>query len=266
VPDSGWYADPSGGPGARWWDGTAWTTQTQPPTDAPAPQGPPIAQPAAPIAQPGAPAAQQAAPTAPATAYAPPASTGGIVDAKAGKHRVYADGQVISYGGKTLQLAAVDWVCYFVKRPKGANYGVLIGSKKKTLGSYFYFQIGHHPYFEGEFIEVHLPRWGDVGSDPVWESLVDHARRHVEPRLVAQITAQLAAGQTVALGPLTLDPAGIKSPAGALGWREISGAALVDEEIHLFRDSATVLKVDQANWNAALLPALVPAAKAALAQ
>ena len=46
----GWYPDPAGGPGQRWWDGYAWSEavvlpqQAPPPpwTGAPAPQGPPI--------------------------------------------------------------------------------------------------------------------------------------------------------------------------------------------------------------------------------
>jgi hypothetical protein len=28
-PPAGWYPDPSGQPGQRWWDGSAWTEQTQ---------------------------------------------------------------------------------------------------------------------------------------------------------------------------------------------------------------------------------------------
>jgi hypothetical protein len=46
----GWYADPAGGPGQRWWDGYAWSEAVvlpqQPPpppwTGAPPPQGPPL--------------------------------------------------------------------------------------------------------------------------------------------------------------------------------------------------------------------------------
>lgn len=30
-PDAGWYADPNGGPGLRYWDGGTWTDATQPP-------------------------------------------------------------------------------------------------------------------------------------------------------------------------------------------------------------------------------------------
>ena len=30
VPPAGWYTDPSGQPGKRWWDGASWTQQTQP--------------------------------------------------------------------------------------------------------------------------------------------------------------------------------------------------------------------------------------------
>jgi hypothetical protein len=40
LPPAGWYPDPSGGPGQRYWDGTAWTEP--PPTTAqqqPSPEG-----------------------------------------------------------------------------------------------------------------------------------------------------------------------------------------------------------------------------------
>lgn len=30
VPPAGWYTDPSGQPGQRWWDGASWTATTQP--------------------------------------------------------------------------------------------------------------------------------------------------------------------------------------------------------------------------------------------
>lgn len=30
-PQPGWYADPAGTPGQRWWDGQQWTQHTQPP-------------------------------------------------------------------------------------------------------------------------------------------------------------------------------------------------------------------------------------------
>ena len=45
---AGWYADPSGTGGTRWWDGTAWTQNVQPP--APATPPPPPPQPAYPPA------------------------------------------------------------------------------------------------------------------------------------------------------------------------------------------------------------------------
>jgi len=30
VPDAGWYSDPAGGDGTRWWDGKGWTDHVQP--------------------------------------------------------------------------------------------------------------------------------------------------------------------------------------------------------------------------------------------
>jgi hypothetical protein len=37
----GWYADPAGGPGQRWWDGYAWTEAVVVPAQPPAPPSPP---------------------------------------------------------------------------------------------------------------------------------------------------------------------------------------------------------------------------------
>ncbi|MEJ7702505.1 MAG: DUF2510 domain-containing protein [Geodermatophilaceae bacterium] len=31
VPQAGWYADPAGTPGQRWWDGQRWTEHVHPP-------------------------------------------------------------------------------------------------------------------------------------------------------------------------------------------------------------------------------------------
>ena len=44
----GWYQDPAGGPGQRWWDGYAWTEATVLPQDAPPPPPPQWAGAAAP--------------------------------------------------------------------------------------------------------------------------------------------------------------------------------------------------------------------------
>lgn len=62
MPEAGWYDDPQGGGGKRWWDGERWSEHTTPPAGS-MPQTP-----AAPPAPPGAPAAggwnQQASPAA----------------------------------------------------------------------------------------------------------------------------------------------------------------------------------------------------------
>lgn len=47
----GWYADPAGGPGQRWWDGYAWTGATVLPTQAPPPPWAGAAPPQQPPAQ-----------------------------------------------------------------------------------------------------------------------------------------------------------------------------------------------------------------------
>jgi hypothetical protein len=55
----GWYADPAGGPGQRWWDGYAWTEATVLPNVPPAPPGSPAASPFPPLTPNGYPAGQR---------------------------------------------------------------------------------------------------------------------------------------------------------------------------------------------------------------
>lgn len=42
LPPPGWYGDPAGGPGSRWWDGSSWTdhVRDRPPSDDPPPPPP----------------------------------------------------------------------------------------------------------------------------------------------------------------------------------------------------------------------------------
>lgn len=235
MPEPGWYPDPGGAPAVRWWDGRVWTEHVQ---RSPAPAGEPPAQNPA----------------------------GPVVHSEVGGKELYADAQVIRFAGTTLRLDSADWVAYFVRRPK-VRYtggGVSIFKKQSSLGTDFYFQIGRHPYFKAEFIEVHFPSWRKKRSDPVWEALIAHARWHVEPRLVGEITEQIAAGRTVRVGPLTLGPEGIRSPRGGFGWADLTGAAFGEDVIQLTGPSGPVLGVSQANWNVSLLPALIPAVKAAV--
>lgn len=67
-PAAGWYADPNGGPGLRYWDGGGWTDATQPapvaagypaPGSASATPGYPAATPGYPAATPGYPSSTQ---------------------------------------------------------------------------------------------------------------------------------------------------------------------------------------------------------------
>ena len=60
LPPAGWYSDPQGGDGQRWWNGAAWSDETHPGAQ----QSYPGAQQGYPSAQQGYPSAQQAYPGA----------------------------------------------------------------------------------------------------------------------------------------------------------------------------------------------------------
>lgn len=84
--EQGWYSDPNGGPGLRWWDGSVWTEHTSPPPDvvhtaatppidptlvAPEPAGPPGADPSFAAPPPGGP---PLTPPVPAPGAPPPSA------------------------------------------------------------------------------------------------------------------------------------------------------------------------------------------------
>jgi hypothetical protein len=53
--EQGWYSDPNGGPGLRWWDGSAWTEHTSPQPDATAVEAAPAVDPTLMAPDPGGP-------------------------------------------------------------------------------------------------------------------------------------------------------------------------------------------------------------------
>ena len=116
TPAAGWYADPSGTGGMRWWDGTAWTENVTPPT--------PPAPPAAPVA-PEPPAAPQAA----VAAYPPAAAPAPAYAAAPGYAPAYQAGFVqprkVGFG-EAVKRAFAGWSDY---------------SSRATVAEYWWFVL-----------------------------------------------------------------------------------------------------------------------------
>lgn len=115
-PPAGWYPDPAGQAGSRYWDGARWTTHTQPPPGAapaapttPAPPQPPVPSTAPSYAVPPPPATAGApapAPPAPASASAS-AGLNGFVDAL---KRLEPFALVLAGGVLFLVATVLPWV------------------------------------------------------------------------------------------------------------------------------------------------------------
>jgi len=128
---AGWYPDPAGGGGQRWWDGTQWSEHVQPPA---APAAP--AEPAAAVApvEPVAPAA----PVAPTPEY--PAAPAAPVAPAAPGYGAAAYGAVSGYG------AAPSYNQYV--QPRSVGFGEAVSrafknwkdySSRSTLSEFWWF-------------------------------------------------------------------------------------------------------------------------------
>jgi uncharacterized protein DUF2510 len=230
VTQPGWYPDPSGSGAVRWWDGTSWTQHVQAPSA-------PVA-PAQPVATPG----------------GHPAS-GQVLDTVVRRKPLHADPQHISYKGQTLALAHVEWIAYWVVQSYMKDRVLPI---KAGLGSQWTFQVGRYPFKKGPMVDVLVPKATKADSDVTWSFLVNLARQHIEPRLVAEIAAQVRAGHTVTVGhSVQVHPGGIAGTR-SLSWAEIGGAHFANGTTWITdRSNQPVLGVPMQNPNAVLFPALL---------
>lgn len=266
MSQAGWYSDPYGTGGLRWWDGQRWTEHTQ----APAAPQPPAPQPgafaAAPApAQPGQPQPyapqpypaqqpsqpyggqpypqQQAYGGQPYPGQASPGQQAPPVDASIRGLHLHADDQVIAYGNTSMPWAQVEWLAYWAATPSPG------------YAQQWVFQAGRHPFQGGgPRVEVLLDH------EDLWSRLVGISRRIVEPRLVAELSARVRAGEQVDVGQgLDVHRGGVRGGSVSLGWSAIAGATIQDGRVWIRQpgDSAPVLYVPQQNPNAILIPALL---------
>ncbi|WP_419993707.1 hypothetical protein [Streptomyces boninensis] len=190
------------------------------------------------------------------------------VDAEVGlrRRRLHADEEGIAYGRRRLAWSEVESVAYGVTRTYVAN-----GLFRSGAGSQWDFTVTG----AGEEIAVHLERWrADQEQDPVWSGLTRLSRRHVEPRLYAELAGRVLDGERVTVCPaqwLVLSAAGLHGFTGrrlrpaSLTWPELAELEATDGWLHVpacGRSSALRIPVQAAN--AVLVPALVPALRNAL--
>ncbi|GCB46209.1 hypothetical protein [Streptomyces sp. NL15-2K] len=188
-----------------------------------------------------------------------PARTRGVpvLDTTVGWTHLHADPQVITYGRKSIALDEVEWVSYSATQI----------AEKRFMFPTFYnnkweFQVGRYPYYGGQKVSVLFSKGGRRAEQPEeWAFLVNLARQYLEPRLLAELVAQVRRGETVTIGgSVKVNQAGIacKKPRLALPWESLSAPQLHNGMICVYQASAEkpVLTLPLSHPNAALIPDL----------
>ncbi|MCW2902318.1 MAG: hypothetical protein JWO67_4583 [Streptosporangiaceae bacterium] len=229
----GWYPEPYGGVGLRWWDGSTWTQHVQPPA-------------------PG--------PTGGAGPYGPVAG-GPVLDTKVDGRHVRADAQSVSYQGRTIALADVEWVRYFLHTTSMRG---VFGIGRMRIGSSWYFEVGRYPVMGAEMVAMAFGTAGTKAEPKAWSFLVDLSRRHLEPRLLGELTARVRDGETIDVGAgLKLHGAGLNGANVSLSWEQVDGTSTENGRVWIHQKGIAkpVLSIPLQNPNAVLIPQLFAAFK-----
>lgn len=229
----GWYPDPQGGGGQRWWDGTVWTQHVHP---APVPQHP-------------APALQQPPP-------APHQPAGPVFNARVQGRDTYGDPRMVAYNGVSIELAHCEWVRYHVRetRMRGAFN---IGSA--AVAADWHFEVGRYPVAQAPIVAMAFGSTSATREPEAWTFMVNLSRQYLEPRLVAELVGRVRNGETVDVGQgVDVHQRGFKGGKVSLSWPEVAGTQSAKGKIWIYQNGVTkpVLFVPQINPNAVLIPAL----------
>ncbi|MFA1545185.1 DUF2510 domain-containing protein [Actinomadura chokoriensis] len=257
----GWYPDPYGTGGLRWWDGRTWTERLNPESDRP-PRPRPARRERPPAREDaGTPYAAQHAQHPQHTQHPQQASWDHApsfqgLDVKVRGLHLYADEQGVAYGNASLTWPRVEWVAYWAaERPAGSGH---------LAGTQWIFQAGRFPFRGGPRVEVVVEPDAVPGRDGepehVWGRLIQLCQEHAEQRLVAELAGRVRAGDSVDVAQgLTVHPGGVRGNRVSLSWSSISGAVVDRGRVWIRQASSSspILYVPQQNPNAVLIPALL---------
>ncbi|MFI0349417.1 DUF2510 domain-containing protein [Actinomadura sp. 9N407] len=239
----GWYPDPYGGGGQRWWDGANWTHNVHPAQPQP--------QPAQPQPQPQAAQPQQSA----------PAQGAPVFHAKVHGRDTYGDPRMVSFDGESIELAQCEWVRYHVRESRMRGpFG--IGSSGYSAD--WYFEVGRYPVMKAPLVAMVFNTGSAKKEHEAWTFMVDLSRRYLEPRLLSELVARVRNGETVNVGDgVDVDQHGFRGGKVSLAWHEVGATKSAGGRVWIFKPGVekAVLFVPLQNSNAVLIPRLFSALK-----
>ncbi|MFB4301415.1 hypothetical protein [Actinomadura sp. NTSP31] len=164
---------------------------------------------------------------------------------------LYADQNVISFDGTTIELAKAEFVGYSVVRNE---MRVPLNMHVHTSSQY-HFEMGFFPVNQAPAV-VFKDSGVRSSTPPDWQFLVDLSKAYVEPRLLREFLAAIEAGQTVDVGKVRIDRNGFAGGSVSHGWDGIEGVTFEKGSYFVRVRGARkpILRIPQQNQNVMLLP------------